>query len=119
MADIQMPQKKANAVDRIMPVLSTIWSFKSGGFAKNPKDLKASLNPNQNPNNAIQTAPKPSPIERRMEQQQQDPLNVLGEAKQSLAYMPADLQQKYQGPIDDAYKMALERQRQNQRIGVV
>lgn len=109
-----MPQKKPNAIEKLLPVFSTVMSFKSGGFAKNPKDLKETLAPQQGAPNQIQT----SPMDRRMDTIKSDPLNVLGEAKQSLAYMPADVREQYQKPIDDAYQMALEKQRQQRQMGV-
>ena len=65
----------------------------------------------------IQTqASASSPMMRRMQMQQEDPLAVLAKAKESLAYQPLEIQKEYGSTIDNAIKMA---QKSRNMSGVV
>jgi len=57
-------------------------------------------------------------VQRRMAQIESDPVYTLNQAKQALAAMPADVQQQYQKPIDEAYQRAIAQSRQNQQRGM-
>lgn len=57
-------------------------------------------------------------VQRRMTQIESDPVYNLAQAKSALQALPADIQQQYQKPIDDAYQRAIAQAKANQQRGV-
>jgi len=120
MAEV-IQRQRANGLSKLLPiagqVIGTIYGGPTGGAIGSAAG-GAIGSMTQKPQAQSIEAPQTSPMDRRMNQQKEDPLNVLGEAKQSLAYMPDDVKQKYQKPIDDAYALAVEQRRRSQQTGV-
>ena len=124
MAQVMIPEKKKNVLSQILPIagaaVGTIYGGPAGG-AKGYGMGSAVSGGIESVTDKSQGQPvqaDQTPMNRRMNQIQEDPANTLREAKQSLAYMPADIQQQYQKPIDDAYALAMEQQRANRQRGV-
>lgn len=116
-----MQRQKTNGIAKILPmagqVVGTIYGGPTGGAIGGAVG-GAVGGMVQKPQQQSVASSDSSAVSRRMETMQSDPVNVLAESKQALAYMPADVKQQYQKPIDDAYELALK-QRQNKQTGVV
>jgi hypothetical protein len=67
---------------------------------------------------AAPAAVESNAMQRRMTQIESDPVYNLAQAKSALQALPADVQQQYQKPIDDAYQRAIAQARQNQQRGM-
>lgn len=116
---IQRP--KSNGLAKLLPiagqVVGTIYGGPSGGTVGGAVGGAVGgmvQKPGQQPIEASNS----DALSRRMDTMKADPVSVLAESKQALAYMPADVKEQYQKPIDDAYALALK-QRQNRQTGVV
>lgn len=124
MSQVMQPEKKKNVLSQILPIagaaVGTIYGGPAGGLKGygTGSAVSGGIESVTDKNQGQTIQADQNPMNRRMNQIQEDPTNTLREAKQSLAYMPPDIQQQYQKPIDDAYALALEQNRRNKERGM-